>query len=157
MVYIIKFTNQIIHKVNQSLERFSYNTIVASIYEIYNFLNKITDKKLDHENLINNYKKILKIMMPVTPHFSSECLTEIDNKVNYDWPKVENQFLENDLNKIVIQINGKKREILSSSKSFSEKELINETKKITSLQKFFVGKEIKKTIYIKDKLINFII
>ena len=51
----------------------------------------------------------------------------------------------------------KKREILSSSKSFSEKELINETKKITSLQKFFVGKEIKKTIYIKDKLINFII
>ena len=95
--------------------------------------------------------------MPITPHFCSECLTEIDNKVNYDWPKVENQFLENDLNKIIIQINGKKREILSSSKSFSEKELINETKKITSLQKFFVGKEIKKTIYIKDKLINFII
>ena len=121
------------------------------------FLNKITDKKLDYENLINNYKKILKIMMPVTPHFSSECLTEIDNKDNYNWPKVENQFLENDLNKIIIQINGKKREILSSSKSFSENELINETKKITSLQKFFVGKQIKKTIYIKDKLINFII
>ena len=96
-------------------------------------------------------------MMPVTPHFSAECLSEIDNKNNYDWPKVENQFLENDLNKIIIQINGKKREILSSSKSFSESELINETKKITSLQKFLVGKQIKKTIYIKDKLINFII
>ncbi len=152
-----KFTNQIIHKVDQSLERFSYNTIVASMYEIYNFLNKITDKKLNHENLINNYKKILKIMMPVTPHFSAECLSEIDNKNDYNWPKVENQFLENDLNKIIIQINGKKREILSSSKSFSENELINETKKITSLQKFLVGKEIKKTIYIKDKLINFIV
>jgi len=152
-----KFTNQIIHKINQSLERFSYNTIVASLYEIYNFLNKITDKKLSHENLINNYKKILKIMMPITPHFSSECLSEIDNKNDYNWPKVENQFLENDLNKIIIQINGKKREILSSSKSFSESELINETKKITSLQKFLVGKEIKKTIYIKDKLINFIV
>ncbi len=152
-----KFTNQIIHKVNQSLERFSYNTIVASIYEIYNFLNKITDKKLSHENLINNYKKILKIMMPITPHFSTECISEIDNKNDYNWPKVENQFLENDQNKIIIQINGKKREILSSSKSFSESELINETKKITSLQKFLVGKQIKKTIYIKDKLINFII
>ena len=112
-----KFTNQIIHKVNQSLERFSYNTIVASVYEIYNFLNKITDKKLDYKNLINNYSKILKIMMNVTPHFSAECLSEIDNKNNYNWPKVENQFLENDLNKIIIQINGK-REILSSSKSF---------------------------------------
>ncbi len=152
-----KFTNQIIHKVNQSLERFSYNTIVASLYEIYNFLNKITDKKLDYKNLKNNYIKLLKIMMPVTPHFSSECLTEIGNKDDYNWPRVENQFLENDLNNIIIQINGKKREILSSSKSFSESELINETKKITSLQKFLVGKPIKKTIYIKDKLINFII
>ena len=83
-------------------------------------------------------------MMPVTPHFSSECLSEIDNKDNYNWPKVENQFLENDLNKIIIQINGKKREILSSSKSFSENELINETKKITSLQKIFDWKRNKK-------------
>ena len=152
-----KFTNQIIHKIDQSLERFSYNTIVASMYEIYNFLNKITDKKLNHENLLNNYKKILKIMMPVTPHFSTECLSEIDNKNDYNWPKIENQFLEKDVNKIVIQINGKKREILSSSKSFSESELINETKKIASLQKFLIGKQIKKTIYIKDKLINFIV
>ena len=152
-----KFTNQIIHKVNQSLERFSYNTIVSSLYEIYNFLNKITDKELGYENLINNYKKILKIMMPVTPHFTSECLTEIGNEDIYNWPKVENQLLENDINKIIIQINGKKREILSSSRSFSESELINETKKITSLQKFLIGKQIKKTIYIKDKLINFII
>ena len=152
-----KFTNQIIHKVNQSLERFSYNTIVASLYEIYNFLNKITDKELSYESLINNYQKILKIMMPVTPHFTSECLTEIGNEDIYNWPKVENQLLENDINKIIIQINGKKREILSSSRSFSESELINETKKITSLQKFLIGKQIKKTIYIKDKLINFII
>ena len=96
-------------------------------------------------------------MIPLTPHFSSECLSEIDDKNDYNWPKVENLFLENDLNKIIIQINGKKREILSSSKSFSESELINETKKITSLQKFLSGKEIKKTIYIKDKLINFIV
>ena len=95
--------------------------------------------------------------MPVTPHFTSECLTEIGNEDIYNWPKVENQLLENDINKIIIQINGKKREILSSSKSFSENELINETKKITSLQKFLIGKQIKKTIYIKDKLINFII
>ena len=55
--------------------------------------------------------------------------SEIDKKIIYNWPKVENQFLENDENKIIIQINGKKREILSSSKSFSEDELINETKK----------------------------
>ena len=96
-------------------------------------------------------------MMPVAPHFSTECLSEIDNKENYNWPEVEHQFLEKDLNKIVIQINGKKREILSSSKSFSENELINETKKITSLKKFLDGKKIKKTIYIKDKLINLIV
>ena len=152
-----KFTNQIITKVNQSLDKFSYNTIIASLYEIYNFLNKITEKKLDYKNLKENYEKILKLMMPITPHLASECLSEITGRVDFKWPKVQKEFLETDLNKIIIQINGKKREILTSTKSYNENELVEEVKKMQKLQKFFENRKIKKNIYIKNKLINIIV
>ena len=152
-----KFTNQVIHKINQSLERFSYNTIIASLYEIYNFYFKITEKKLHYTNLMTNYEKILKIIMPIIPHIASECLSEISKDHDHSWPEIQKEFLEKDTNKIIIQINGKKKEIFISSKSFSKDELVMEIKKLPKLQKFFENKKTKKIIFIKDKLINFII
>ena len=37
---LTKFTNQLIHKITQNLEKFHYNVIVANLYEMYNFLIK---------------------------------------------------------------------------------------------------------------------
>ena len=65
--------------------------------------------------------------------------------------------LEKDSNKIIIQINGKKREILISTKSLLENELVVKIKKMPKLKKFFENKNIKKIVYIKNRLINFII
>ena len=152
-----KFTNQIMNKINQSLERFSYNTIISSLHEIYNFYNKLIDKQLEIKNLIDNYTNVLKIMMPVIPHFASECLSEISKPSNLDWPDVNKELLEKNENKIIIQINGKKREIVTSTKNYTEDELTNEIKRMPKISKYLENKEIKKVIYIKNKLINFII
>ncbi len=154
---INKFTNQIISKVNQSLQKFSYNTIISSLHETYNFYNKIIDEKLDYVNLIDNYKNILKIMIPVVPHFASECLSEISENYDINWPEVKKEFLEKDLNKIIVQINGKKREILTSTKNYTENELTYEIKRMQKMHKYFENKKIKKIIYINNRLINFII
>ena len=43
-IHLLKFTNQLINKINSNLERFNYNVIVANMYETYNFLNKILKK-----------------------------------------------------------------------------------------------------------------
>ena len=96
-------------------------------------------------------------MMPITHHLSSECLSEISKNNDFKWPEVKKEFLEKDLNKIIIQINGKKREIMSSSKNYSEDDLVNEIKKMPKINKFLENKKIKKIIYINNKLINFII
>ena len=56
---LTKFTNQLINKITQNLEKFHYNVIVANFYEMYNFLIKETDKPIKKEILIENYKKIL--------------------------------------------------------------------------------------------------
>ena len=152
-----RFTNQTINKINISLEKFSYNTIIASLHEIYNFYNRLTDKDLESKNLLDNYGKILRIMTPIVPHIALECLSEISNKINLNWPEVNKEFLEKDSNKIIIQINGKMREILTSSKNYSENEIITEIQKMPKIKKFLIDKELKKVVYIKNKLINLIL
>ena len=106
---------------------------------------------------MTNYEKILKIMIPIIPHMAFECLSEISTDHDYKWPEVQKEFLEKDSNKIIIQINGKKREILISTKSLLENELVVKIKKMPKLKKFFENKDIKKIVYIKNRLINFII
>ena len=150
-----EFTNQLINKINTNLEKFSYNVIVANLHEIYNFFNKIKDK--NYKNLICNYIKILKTMSPIVPHLALECLSEISKNEKILWPEVNEKYLKNKNYNIVIQINGKKRGLFESSVSLEEKELIEKIKKTKEMLKYLENKDIIKSIFIKDKLINLIL
>jgi leucyl-tRNA synthetase len=152
-----EFTNQIINKININLDKFSYNVIIANLHEVYNYFYKLTEDKKINNNLLKNYIKILKIMIPIVPHLANECLSEVsDNKVFY-WPEIEQKYLKVKKNNIVVQINGKKRGLISTEINLEEKDLIVKIKKKKELEKFFENKNIIKSIFIKNKLINLII
>ena len=151
-----EFTNQIIDKVNQNLKKLSFNVIVANLHEIYNFFNKIEENEENYKNLISNYTKVLKIMLPIVPHLASECLSEITSDKNFDWPIVNPKYLEVKKFNIVVQINGKKRSLISTESTLNEKDLLEKIKQEKNLKKFLENKNIIKSIYIKDKLINLI-
>ena len=152
-----EFTNKILNKVNLSLEKFSYNVIIANLHEIYNFFNKMIETKKNDQNLLDNYKKVLKMMLPIIPHLASECWSEISDDKILKWPKVNKKYLDTKKNNIVIQINGKKRGLICTENSLEEKDLIKQIENTNELQKFLTGKKIIKTIFIKNKLINLII
>ena len=154
---IEEFTNQIINKINLSLEKFSYNVIVANLHEIYNFFIKIDSLEISKEKLLDNYSKILIIMLPIVPHMASECLNELLDKKSFIWPTVDRRFILTKKCNIVIQINAKKRTIIEVDNGQSEKSLLEKIKKMKILQKFLEDKKIIKTIFIKDKLINLIV
>jgi leucyl-tRNA synthetase len=156
-VEINRFTNEIIQKVTQNLEKFHYNVIVANLYETYNFLIKLINKPLNKDNLLKNYTEILKIMTPVVPHFASECLEDLGNKEKIFWPKVNEKYLVKESVNVVLQINGKKRAIIVSKKDVNKEILINEIKNNNSYSKYLENKKIKRSIYIKDRLINLIL
>ncbi len=152
-----EFTNQIINKINISLDKFSYNVIIANLHEIYNYFYKLTEDKKVNENLISNYIKVLKIMLPIVPHLASECLSEVSKEKITHWPEINKKYLKAKKINIVVQINGKKRSLISTESSLTEKDLIEKIKKTKELQKFLYEKNIIKSIFIKDKLINLII
>ncbi len=153
-----KFTNQIIKKLGDDLDRFGFNVTIASIHKIHSFLNQHTNKEDWGSNFHKNYVNILKAINPIVPHFSNECLDTL--KISTDkmeWPKIEKKYLEQEVFNIVTQINGKKRKVFSINKSVDKKTLIENIKKDEQIKKYLDNKQIIKTIYIENKLINFII
>jgi len=154
---IEQFTNQILLKMNVSLNKFSYNVIVANLHEIYTFFNKVIETKIINNNLINNYIKILTMMLPITPHLANECLSEITKDKSFYWPEINKKYLEKNRYNIVIQINGKKRGLILIENNISKDDLIEKIKKENQINKFLKGKNVIKSIYIENKLINLII
>ena len=151
------FTNQSINKINSALNKFRYNVIIAVFHEIYSYLKKLLEENKNYENLKTNFEKILIVMSPVIPHITSECLNEIGSKDNMKWPQVNKDYLKTDKKIIVIQINGKKRNIIELTNEIDENELLEKIKKMKLVDKYINNKKIIKTIYIKNRLINIII
>ncbi|WP_415320839.1 leucine--tRNA ligase [Candidatus Pelagibacter sp. Uisw_092] len=154
---IEEFSNQIINKININLDKFSYNVLVANLHEIYTFLNKLVIEKNKYENLLSNYIKILTTMLPIIPHLASECLNQLNISENLSWPETNNKYLKGKKSNIVIQINGKKRSLISTENDIEEKNLIRMVMELKELKKYTENKDIIKTIYIKNKLINLIL
>jgi len=151
-----KITNKFIKEVTHNIENFSYNKIIANFHEIYSALNKLISNKIEKTKLIENYKKILIVINPVIPHFSSECIQTLKIKDELLWPKVNEKFLLEDDIQFIIQINGKTRKIIESKKDTNEDSLIKKIKEDKKLNEYLNNSKIKKKIFIANKLINII-
>ncbi len=151
------FTNQALDKINFSLEKFRYNVIIAVLHEIFNFYSKILISNKNYKNLEENFKNILIVMSPVVPHLANECLDKIGFKSQASWPEVKREHLETGKGEIVIQINGKKRGNILIEKDEKEDDIIKKIKKMSLNKKYIENKEIVKTIYVKNRLINIIL
>ena len=151
------FTNQSINKIDQALDKFRYNVIIATYHEIYSFFKNITEDNINYKNLKDCFEKILLVMMPVIPHISSECLIKLNYNKNFNWPKIDFQYLENKNTNIVIQVNGKKRSLISVKKNIDEKDLISVINDKELIKNYLNNGNLLKTIYVKNKLINYII
>jgi len=152
-----KFSNQMINKITNNIEKFSYNVIIANFYEIYNFLNKKTSEFIEHETLETNYTKILECMSPVIPHFAQECLSDLKIKKIMRWPEANTKYLIEEEVEIVIQINGKKRLTVKNKIDSSEKEIYDNCISTEYFKKNYKIENIKKIIFVKNRLLNLII
>ncbi|WP_415278267.1 leucine--tRNA ligase [Candidatus Pelagibacter sp. Uisw_094] len=153
---LTRFTNKLAHKITKNLEKFHYNVIVANLYEMYNFLIKEIDKPIKKSVLIENYKKILILMNPLIPHFSSECLNTIDKNL-ISWPTISEKDLIEEKIIFVVQINGKKRGILSIKRDMIKNDVLKEVKNNQEIEKLLKNHEVKKLIFVPNRLINIII
>ncbi|MDC2970780.1 leucine--tRNA ligase [Candidatus Pelagibacter sp.] len=154
---LTKFTNQFLKKISDNLKSFSYNVIIANLHEMYSFLNKDIKKGYTAKTIKENYNKILVAIMPIIPHFASECLEMHKFKEELSWPKFDKKYLIEDKINYVIQINGKKRGLIEKEPNITKENLLELIKKNSQINKYIEGNKFKKVIYIKNKLLNIII
>ncbi len=154
---IEKFTNNYLKKMTDNLNSFSYNVLIAGLHEMCTFLNKEIEKGYTKKTLIENYNKILITLLPITPHYASECLEKNKFKINQKWPEYDEEKLIEDKTKIVVQINGKKRALVETERDIEEENLLKILKNNNNLKKYLDKKKILKVIFIKNKIINIIV
>jgi len=92
--------------------------------------------------------------MPLTPHLAHECCEEVNKKIY--WPEYDPKLLKEENCTIVIQVDGRKRGTIKMPMDSKEIMVIKKSKDIDNVSKHIENTAIKKNIYIKNKLVNFI-
>ena len=104
------------------------NVVVANVYSIYNLFNTAVHEEIDNKTLKKNLSKLMKMLIPFVPHLAYECLEQLAEKDINVWPEADPKLKTEEKIKIAIQINGKTKEII----------------------------EVKKIIFVKNKIINYL-
>ena len=146
-------------------ERNSFNTAIASIMELLNAVPesfKANDATVAERFCLDEVIQFtLKMLSPITPHI---CLylwkqySESDgNDFENSWPVYNEEFLQLEDFQLIIQVNGKVRGKENVSVNAEQAELEIVAKENENVKKILANQPIKKVIYIKEKLINFVI
>jgi len=154
------FENKIdlyVYKIDHAINNFHFNVAIAQFYEIYRYFNDSIKSEINNKILITNMIKIMKLMIPFTPHLAYECLTNLNCKEFNQWPQVNKKIIENSEIKMVIQINGKTRDVVNIKRNLEEVEVTNLVKNSLKANKYIVNKKIVRTIFVKNKIINYIV
>ncbi len=156
--------NQTIKKVNDDFSRrFSFNTAISSVMEM---INAIPDKFLDdnssedQKTLVNETLRVaISLLNPIIPHVTEQLWKDAGGHFLYNesWPVPNENFLESNEVDFIVQVNGKSRGKLIIDIEAGEDDVKSMSMKIENVAKYLKGKEIKKIIFVKGKLINFVV
>ena len=145
----------LVKKIDKSIEEFKFNVTIAHFYEIYKIFNKHINLQLSNKCLEKNIIKTMKLMVPFTPHLALECLEKLQCRDSDSWPKIKNA-VEEEI-KFAVQVNGKTRDIISVKKSLKKEQVNKIIYESSKAKKFIENKEIIKTIFVEDKIMNYIV
>jgi len=143
-----------IKKVTEDIESFRFNTAISSMMILMNALEK--EKNISLES----YKSFLVLLAPFAPHMTEEVWEKLGNVKSIFlelWPVWDVKKIVDEMTTLVIQVNGKVRETREVSANISEEEAKKLALESEKIQKFLEGKDVKKIIFVKGRLINIVV
>jgi leucyl-tRNA synthetase len=166
-----RLLHQTIKKVSEDIENFKFNTAIAQLMILLNEMEK--EKPLSTVHCL----LFIKLLSPFAPHIVEELYQQVENPAfvlegtsagkqkskqfksifKEEWPKYNPKLIKEEKINLIIQINGKVRDQIEVDAEISEqkaKEIALSQEKVI---KWIKGKEIKKVIFVKGKLLNIVI
>jgi len=154
--------HQTLKRVTRDFENFEFNTVISSLMELMNEMYKAREAGAVGTNEWKEAQEIyLKMMAPVAPHISEELWTEHLGKPysihQQLWPAIDEAAAKEDVVEIPVQINGKVRDRVTVAAEASEDEIKSAVMASEVIQKYLEGKEPKKVIVVKGKLVSLVV
>lgn len=158
---ILKSMHRTIKKVSEDLHEMQFNTAIAALMELTNELYKIKAKdgysfSEWHFALIT----LLKLLAPFAPHITEELWSDLDQEGSIhvgEWPVHDKKYLVSEEIVIVVQVNGRVRANITMPADASEEAITEAAKADTKVAEYLNEKEVRKIIYVPQKLINFVV
>ena len=146
--------HQTIKKLGEDIENLHFNTAVSQLMIYCNHLQKCNtvSKKLIEELVI--------ILSPFVPHIAEEFWSLLGHSqtISYQsWPQYSEDLIQLDEVTIAVQVNGKLRANINVSKDSNESDVISEAMLLENVKKFTSDGNIVKTIYVPNRLLNFVV
>ncbi len=167
-----RFLHKTIKKITDDIEKTKFNTAVSSLMELMNFLGKEYPNEKDP--VATSYiflgkedlEKFLILLSPFAPHIAEELwssLAKISDDKKYKesiflqpWPKPDAELIKKETATLVIQVNGRVRDKIEVQADISEAEARDLAISRQKVKNWISGKEVKKVIFVPNKLINIV-
>jgi leucyl-tRNA synthetase len=141
--------------------RLTFNTVVSAVMSMINAVAKFEDHSPQGQAIIAEaLNAAVLILSPITPHICHRLWQELNQGQMIEdavWPDVDHNALEKRLVQLVIQVNGKLRGKLEASPGATQESVAEMARDIENVSKYLQAKEVRKVIFVPDKLINFVV
>ncbi|NOU61659.1 leucine--tRNA ligase [Marinifilum caeruleilacunae] len=150
----LKVLHKTIKKIQDDIERFSFNTSISAFMIC---VNELSSLKCNNKSVLEDF---LKLLAPFAPHISEELWSLCGNSESItkaSFPEFNESFVAEDTHSYPVSFNGKMRFKLELSLSMSKDEIEQEVLNCEQAQKWIDGKTPKKVIIVPKKIINIVV
>jgi leucyl-tRNA synthetase len=156
---LVRVRHQTIKKVTEDLEKMRFNTMIATLMELTNYLGKVSGmvSAMAWEESI---KILLLLLAPACPHIAEELWQRTGHEYsihNQSWPRWDEALARDEEVTLVVQVNGKVRDRVAVSASISEDEARKLASEQPRVKTYLEGKEIVNIIYVPGRLVNLVV
>lgn len=155
-------THRATKKVTEDLKNMGFNTAIAALMELVNELYRIKkeDNYAAREAWQETLETVTQLLAPFAPHITEELWQQLGHEDSIHlsaWPTWDDALLATDSLIIAIQVNGKLRGEIEVARDASEETIVEQAKANEKVATHLADKEIRKTIYVPGKIVNFVV
>ncbi|MDP2587714.1 MAG: leucine--tRNA ligase [bacterium] len=140
--------------VTEDIEAIRFNTAISALMK---YTNALTDEKQISPEC---FERLVVLLSPLAPHIAEELWERLGHKTFVQlepWPDYDESLLTSKTVTIAIQVNGKFRGKIDLPVGSSEKIVLGEALKAEMVVRALAGQQPARTIFVKDKIINFLV
>ncbi len=150
----LRILHKTIKKVTEDIQKLSYNTAISQMMVCVNELSAI---KCNKRAIL---EPLVVLISPFAPHIAEELWEKLGYEPSIEYvpyPSYDEKYIKEDFKQYPVMVNGKKRAVINLPVGITQQEAEKQVMELPNVKKYIEGKEIKKVIFVPNKVINLVV